>query len=102
MATDKHRISLPEALEMVARARQNPQPIAIKGWQFDAAIIREILDQPGAAGIRAYLAQTADGEPTLVLVGTKPDGSDLADGVLAEWAFPCPPVCDPASPFNQP
>ena len=102
MADDPHRITLPDALKMVARARANPRPVTIKGWRFGAEIIRDILDQPGAAGLRAYHAENADGEATLVLVGTDAKGADLAEGVLAEWAFPCPPYCDDASPFSAP
>lgn len=101
MAEGSHRISLEEALAMVARARQEGD-LEVKGWRFDGASIREILDHPGVTGIRAYMAATPENTPTLVLVGTDDAGKDQADGPLAEYAEPCPPECDDASPFFDP
>lgn len=99
--SDRHRISLPDALAMVKRARETP-PTLVKGWSIDGAIISEILAQPGARSLRAYLAATEDGVATLVYVGVNADGRDMTDGVIAELLFPCPPVCDPASSFHSP
>ena len=98
---DEHRISLEEAVQMVARARQNPD-LEIKGWQFGASIIREILDHPGVTGLRAYVADDGRAKPTLVLVGTDDLGNDVASGTIAELAKPCPPFCDESSPFHNP
>jgi hypothetical protein len=101
MAEDTHRIQLDEAIKLVARARQDPR-LELMGWQFGGEIVREILDQPGVTGIRAYLARTSEGEQTLVLVGTDAKGSDVAGGTLAEFAWPCPPYCDEDSPLFEP
>jgi hypothetical protein len=99
--SDRHRISLADALVMVRRARQSP-PKMVKGWSIDGAMIREILDQPGARSLRTYLAATEDGVATLVFLGVDADGNDLPEGPIGEYAFPCPPECDVTSPFNAP
>lgn len=101
MADDSHRISLQEAVEMVARARRDPS-LEVKGWRFGGAILREILDHPGVTGVRAYVARDAKEQPTLVLVGTDPEGKDVSAATLAEFAWPCPPYCDENSPFFAP
>ncbi|MBK6494920.1 MAG: hypothetical protein IPG05_07430 [Gemmatimonadetes bacterium] len=97
--SDRHRISLADAIAMVQQARKTA-PTMVNGWNIDAAIIREILSQPGAAGRRAYMASTAEGVATLVYLAVDKDGKDMTDGVIAEYAFPCPPDCDASSPFS--
>ncbi len=101
MASDPHRISLEDALVMVRRAQAAP-PLPVKGWSIGGAIIQEILAQPGATGLRAYLALDDKGDPTLVFVGVNGDGNDLHEGVIAEFVWPCPPVCPDTSPFLTP
>lgn len=96
--SDRHRISLADALVMVQRARKTP-PTMVKGWSIDAGIITEILAQPGARSLRAYLAATDEGIATLVYLGVNAEGRDMTDGVIAEFVLPCPPFCDEASPF---
>lgn len=96
---DRHRISLPAALAMVKRARDTT-PTMVKGWSIDGAIISEILAQPGARSLRTYLAATEEGVATLVYVGVDADGRDMTDGVIAEYAYPCPPMCDERSPLG--
>lgn len=99
MTSDPHRISLPDALALVQRAQKTP-PRLVKGWSIDAAVIREILAQPGATQLRVYLGAKEDGEATPVFLAVSAEGRDLSDGTIAEWAWPCPPLCDDASPFN--
>lgn len=101
MADESHRISLQEAVAMVARARQDPT-LEVKGWRFEGSIIREILDNPLVTSIRAYAAKDSGDKPTLVLVGTDANGKDVSDATLAEFAHPCPPDCDDSSPFFDP
>ncbi len=98
---DRHRISLPDAVAMVQQARKSA-PTMVNGWNIDAGIIREILAQPGAAGLRAYMASTAEGVATLVYLAVDQNGKDMADGTIAEYVIPCPPFCDPDSPFSNP
>ncbi len=101
MAEHSHRIALAQAVELVARARQDPD-LKVKGWQFSSPIIREILDHPETVGLRFYMARTEEDAPTLVVVGTNAEGADVISGTIAEWAWPCPPVCDESSPFFEP
>ena len=42
----------------------------------------------------------AEGVATLVYLAVDKDGKDMTDGVIAEYAFPCPPDCDASSPFS--
>jgi hypothetical protein len=100
MSDDRHRIDLARAVQMVTRARE-AKLLPVHGWRFDAPIVREILDQKGAAGIRMYMAVGDDGGPTLVLVGTDEEGNDMAQGTIAENAWPCPPYCDSRTPFGD-
>ncbi|MDX2262275.1 MAG: hypothetical protein SFU84_11320 [Gemmatimonadales bacterium] len=99
--SDRHRISLPEALIMVQRARQSP-PTLVKGWSIDGAFIKEILAQPGAHSLRTYLAATEEGVATLVFLGVDENGKDMTEGPIGEYAYPCPPFCDDGSPFINP
>lgn len=100
MPADPHRISLPDAVALVERAQKTPPRLA-KGWSIDGAIIKEILAQPGAVQLRVYLGAKEDGEATPVFLAVNAEGRDLIDGTIAEWAWPCPPLCDYASPFHS-
>jgi hypothetical protein len=95
---DPHRISLHDAIALVQRAQVAP-PRLVKGWSIDTAIIREILDQPGATRLRIYLGAKDDGEATLVFLGIDGADKDMTGGTIAEWALPCPPLCDSSSQF---
>lgn len=100
MPEDRHRISLDKAVTFVARAREE-KLLPVKGWLVGREIITEILAQPGAAGLRAYLGVGDDGVPTLVYMAVDDQGGDMYRGVLAEYVWPCPPDCGPSSPFNS-
>lgn len=95
---DPHRITLDAALVMVQRARNAPVKL-VKGWSIAGQSVQEILSQPDAQSLRAYLAATEDGVATLVYVGVDVNGRDMVDGLLAEYVLPCPPFCDQDSPF---
>ena len=101
MAPDQHRITLPDALVIVQRARATP-PKQVHGWSIGAEIIKEILDQDGAGLLRVYLGAREDGVATVVFLATDAQGRDMTEGTIAEFAYPCPPMCDAASPFAQP
>lgn len=98
MSKDPHRIALEDAVRMVRRARQ-AKLLSVNGWQVGGEIIREILAQPGAAGLRVYLAEDEGGGPTLVFLAVDGEGRDMYQGTIAEYAKPCPPDCDEHSPF---
>lgn len=99
MASSRHSISLSLAVSMVNRGRASGL-LPVRGWAFERDIVDAILAQAGAVGVRLYFAADESGAPTLVLVGTDAENHDMASGVIGELAWPCPPLCDPDSPFN--
>ncbi len=98
MATNPHKIPLADAVTMTARARA-AGTLPVHAWRFSRDIFDGILAQPGATGIRIYIALDAKSQPTLVLVGTDAAEKDLVQGEIGEVAWPCPPYCDPGSPL---
>src|SRR5690606_9203809 len=98
MLRDKHWIDLEPATKLTAQWR-NKHPDSPKAMGFSRAAFERILKQPDCEGIRIYYALKDDGQWTLVMVGTDANGSDMANGEIAEEAMPCPPDCDPRSPF---
>lgn len=99
MSHEPGEIPLQDAIRFVQRARQ-PELLPVKGWSCPVPLIRQLCDQPGADGLRMYLAVNDDGGPTLVLVAVDASGRDMTDGVLVEYLWPCPPFCDPDSPLS--
>lgn len=99
MADSSHEISLADAVAMTARARQ-AGTLPKQAWWFDRSIIDEMMRQPDAHGLRIYLGMKEDGEPTLVLTATDRERQDIFSGLLAEYAWPCPPGCDVNSPLH--
>jgi hypothetical protein len=63
--------------------------------------ILEILDQSECVGIRFYFAINDEGEKTLVLVGADSDQNDLEEGLIADWAYPCPKICSKRNRLNS-
>lgn len=100
MSKSEHRISLADALRVVAQGRK-ARWLPVEGWTVGAEIIREILAQPGAQGLRCYVGATDKGDPTLVFLAVDGEGHDQHRGTIAEYAKPCPPICDLTSPFRD-
>lgn len=98
MLRDKHWIDLDSATKLTAHWRKL-HPKAPKAMGFNRGAFERILKQPDCAGIRIYYAAKDDGQWTFVMVGTNAQGEDMATGEVAEEAMPCPPDCDPRSPF---
>jgi len=100
-----HMISIADGARMIASYRSR-SPSGIRAWLFDRGAIDGILGQSGCAGLRIYRAVKDDGTETVVLVGTDELGSDLGTastsgtGLVAEVAWPCPPVCGATSALN--
>lgn len=97
-----HRVSLREATEMVKRFRSSTAAQAIgkagpagtfRGGMLPRAAVEELLAQKGCEGVRVYHAHEPDGTPTLVLVGVDGEADDMADGIILEKVYPCPPYC---------
>jgi hypothetical protein len=96
-----HVITLDQAVNYIQNFKQNPAAPGVKGGYFERTIFDKILAQKGAVGIRYYYAIKDDGSPTLVLVGVDSTGSDMEQGVLGEWVYPCPPFCSPINQLNK-
>lgn len=96
MADRDHHISQADAAALIgAHQLIAGEPHA---WMFTRGIIDEILAQPRCRGLRIYMAG-AGADTTVVMVGTDGGNADLADGVIAEKGFPCPPFCSTESPL---
>jgi hypothetical protein len=92
-----HRISLDEALDQAKRFRAGMH----KGGLFLRKEIDDLLAQPGCSALRFYYGRKADGTRTVILVGSDQKGNDMANGVVLEEHFLCPPWCNDASPLNS-
>ncbi len=99
MADGPHAITLAEAAQMTARARQLGL-LPVEAWLFQRDAFDQILAQPGVTGLRFYIGADAGNAPTLIAVGTTADGSDLTTGVVVDFGEPCPPLCDPVSALH--
>jgi len=95
-AQRRHFISCEEAVLLL---RRRPAKITERGGHFPRAAIDEILAQPGCTGLRFYFGTKPDGSTTLVFVGIDGAERDMADGVIVEDYYPCPPFCDATSPL---
>lgn len=98
MAERDHHISQADAVALIgAHERTGGEPHA---WMFSRGIIDEILAQSKCAGVRIYMAGSG-AATTVVLVGTDAANADLAEGVIAERGWPCPPDCPDGSPLDS-
>jgi hypothetical protein len=94
-----HRISLADAAAHTRRHRDAKlSPVSAHAFHGDQVLT--LLRQAGCVALRAYHGRDADGAPTLVLVGVDESGADMAQGVLLEQGFPCPPFCAAANPLT--
>lgn len=73
----------------------------IKALFFGKDILQNIMNQEGCMGIRFYNALDEAGMQKLVIVGANAAGEDMCDGIVADYAVPCPNMCDTTSPLNS-
>ncbi|RAU82489.1 hypothetical protein [Pontibacter arcticus] len=71
-----------------------------KAHFFGRDIIQQILDQENCAGITMCHALDETGAKKLILVGTTEDGVSMEDGIIADFARPCPPSCASGALLN--
>lgn len=93
------QISLTQGAELTGRY-QTSNPDSVKGIFFGREKIRALLDQPDCMGVRIYLGQDAQGNPSLVLVGADAQENDLLEFVL-DVGHRCPPSCSGQNPLNS-
>lgn len=98
-----HRVSLPEAAEYTRRFRQatHGQPGRVLSVAFLADQVRELLGQPGCAGLRIYHGRAAGGDTNMVLVGVDESGQDMTQATLLQQGWPCPPYCPDTNELNS-
>jgi hypothetical protein len=94
-------ITLREGSEMTKRYRDTIQPGEVIGVLFGKEKIKAILDQSECEGIRFYFAVNAQGENTLVLVGTDSNQNDMVNGLIVDNGGPCPSLCSITNPLNS-
>lgn len=94
-ANRDHRISREEAASLVQTFQSKAEAGEHRASAFNRSAFEQLLDQPGAAGIRIYRARHEDGSPTLVMVAVDAAGQDLAakDGMFIQKGTDCPPYC---------
>ncbi len=96
-----HRISLEAAAGFTRRYREGAGKTAQKAGAFHADQVQGLLAQPGCKALRIYNAIDDKGEETFVLVGVDGNDKDLTGGILLEFIFPCPPICDDGSALSS-
>ena len=75
----------------------------VHAYFFGEDIIRKIIDNPEAVGMRIYFGYGDKEKIQLVLIGTREDGSNIwpnltgkdgdGGGTVADAGKPCPPYC---------
>lgn len=96
-----HRITLDEAAALTRRFRHGGAKRLGDSVAFNAEPVKELLAQEGCVGIRCYQGLTAEGTPTVMLVGVDAKGNDMTSGVLLDWGMPCPPYCPDDDALNR-
>jgi hypothetical protein len=92
-------ISLQDGAAMTARFRTN-FPTQIKARFFGKAVLDQLLNQPGAQGIRMYFAQNANNEMELVICAADENENDML-GMIADMALSCPIRCSSPNSLNK-
>jgi hypothetical protein len=91
---ENHAISLDKAQLLVKNFRAVAATGAVWGEYFGKDALSSLLSQTGCTGVRIYYGRSDEGKPVLVLVGVDETGRDMTEGLLDEFGWPCPPVCD--------
>lgn len=128
--TGPHRISLPQAIDMTTRFRQNRTSILLPQYAgadilarcetFDKSAFDWFLSNTDCVSIRIYYGMSPNLQVHAIIVGADSNGNDLLpdDGTIRlkeavaaadddeppilEDGARCPIECPPDSPLNQP
>lgn len=94
-----HRINRAEAADLVLNFQAKPDAGVHFASAFGRSAFDLLLAQPGAAGIRIYRAEHADGSPTMVMVAVDENGTDLdaETNLFMQNSHDCPPRCGGAT-----
>lgn len=94
-----YRITL-SAAAALTKAYRDAKVSDVRSGAIAKDPVVQLLNQAGCVGLRIYYGRNPDGTPALVLAGIDAADNDLTKGVLLEQMWPCPPLCDGASPLN--
>ncbi len=92
---EDHEVSFKKGQALVRAYQKNKVEKEVKALYFGKEAVSRILRQKGCVGLRIYYAKKTTGANTLVITGVDKKGNDIAEGLLAEFGFPCPPYCPP-------
>jgi hypothetical protein len=92
---EEHKVSLKKARSMVKAYQKSKTKNEIKAVFFGKDAIGKILKQKNCVGMRVYYAKKTSGANTLVVIGVDKNCNDLTEGYIADYGFPCPPICGP-------
>lgn len=97
------KITVETAQKYIANFKKSSAATIIKinGGALLRGVLDSILAQKGCVAIRMYYAQKDDASFTLVCVGVNAAGDDMADGIIAEELWPCPPYCDSTNKLTR-
>ncbi len=118
-AANSHFISLPQAVKMTERFRNNKENILATEYKqrdsvplsetFNRQSIEKLLATPGCAGMRIYYSMDEDLKIHAILVAVNDSNKDLLpsegtmsaanDIVIVEEGQRCPDLCPPPSPL---
>lgn len=112
MSNQHQHITLTEAIDLTTRYRATRPDDFFICETFDAADVRQLLDERGCAFLRIYLGRKDDNTVVAVLVGADEEEIDIlpsvssiteetGSGTILEDGFRCPQFCPPPSPLNQ-
>ena len=106
---NKHLISLTEAKALTSRYRENLDALTSTDFKgalpfsetFDAAAIKEILNQPGCVSFRTYFGMSENKTVCLIHIGVDAEGNDIinslsgkGEDIIMEFGTKCPPICN--------
>ena len=97
--TEGEFIPMSEATEMTSTYQGGPNG-DVKGGFLGKDKINELLQQPGAMGIRIYFGVDENGDKTVVLAAADADENDMTSLLLDRWK-PCPPRCGTSNGLNN-
>lgn len=96
--TEGSLIEMSEGAAMTA-AYRDAQPEDNLCVFFGKDMLKELLEQNGAMGLRFYFARSDDGKMTLVTIAANSEGRDIQDKVGNRGEI-CPKFCCDASPLG--
>jgi hypothetical protein len=94
-------ISLTEAAGYTKNYRNSVPSGSTIAHFFGKEMLKDLLNQPGCVGIRAYYGQEDNGVKNLILVGVTADENDMTAGLIGDRSFLCPVRCASRNPLNH-